>query len=109
MRQIIKVLEIDPTEKPEHVEAEIEILWEAMITDDKVKPAIVGIHRLTMGLVAFVFDYSWENGARAIDGSPWVVPQDAAYAPTDGGNRPEHSVGAGPRRKLPSLRGAVRS
>ena len=108
MRQVIKVIEIDPTEKPEQVEANIAVLWESMITDDKVKPAIVGIHRLTMGLVAFVFDYSWENGARAIDAAS-AVPEQAPYAPTDGGNRPEHSVGAGPRRELPSLRGAVRS
>jgi hypothetical protein len=108
MRQVIKVIEIDPTEKPEQVEANIAVLWESMITDDKVKPAIVGIHRLTMGLVAFVFDYSWDCGASFFDAAS-LVPEDAAYAPTDGGNRPEHSVGGGPRRELPSLRGAVRS
>ena len=99
MRQVIKVIEIDPTEKPEQVEANIAVLWESMITDDKVKPAIVGIHRLTMGLVAFVFDYSWDGGA-SVDAAS-AVPEQAPYAPIDGGNRPEHSVGAGPRRKLP--------
>jgi len=79
MRQVIKVIEIDPTEKPAEVEANIAVLWESMITDDKVKPAIVGIHRLTMGLVAFVFDY-FGDGAR-------VVADGTAAAVAGGGSR----------------------
>lgn len=81
MRQVIKVLEIDPTERPEEVEANIAVLWESMITDDKVKPAVVGIHRLTMGLVAFVFDYSVNGGVTVLEPPPRIK------APPGGGSR----------------------
>ena len=109
MRRDFKVVAVGET--AEETEQNIAVAWHSMITDGRLMPGLVDIRRLNDRLMVLTFTWSIDDGAVWVDRDPPIPSTVEAepYAPTDGGNRPEHSVGAGPRRKLPSLRGAVRS